>query len=123
MNKEKSTIYDYVRFCNSHNGNCCNCELYTMCRVGYNCNWALRNHTDEVNEIILNWCKEHPVKTRQDKFLEHYPHARAKKIGVLDICPKAIDIRVQCKSETGENGLSCPDCQKSYWLAEVEENE
>lgn len=117
---KKATIYDYVRMCNGLNEKCYECKLYDECRVGYNCTWALRNCTDRANDIILKWCKEHPVKTRQDKFLEHYPYARATKIGVLDVCPKEIDIRVQCKSE---NGLSCPHCQKSYWLAEVVENE
>lgn len=118
MKKEKATVYDFARMCDNQNEKCHKCKLHSMCRVGYNCTWVLRNHTDESNNIILNWCKEHPVKTRQDKFLEHYPHARAKKFGVLDICPKIVDIRVQCMSEVG---LSCSDCKKSYWLAEVEE--
>ena len=121
MNKEKATIYDLWRMCRYYGTVCSTCPLCDKdCGLGAG---APIEEMDEMNEIILNWCKEHPVKTRQDKFLEHYPHARAKKIGVLDICPKAIDIRVQCKSETGENGLSCPDCQKSYWLAEVKVNE
>lgn len=119
MNKEKATIYDLWRICKYYDSFCNDCPLKTGgCTF---CSNVSLKGVDKINEIILNWCKEHPTKTRQDKFLEHYPHARAKKIGVLDICPKAIDIRVQCKSETGENGLDCPDCQESYWLAEVEE--
>ena len=119
MSKEKATIYDVVRMCSSlASKGCAGCPLKSgVCHLNA---YDFCRQIDEYNEKILKWCKEHPVKTRQDKFLEHYPYARATKIGVLDVCPKEIDIRVQCKSE---NGLSCPHCQKSYWLAEVEENE
>lgn len=115
MNKEKATIYDYARMCKTYHTNCPDCPMWDEV-----CTFCIMDNTqvDKANEIILNWCKEHPVKTRQNKFWEHYSHARATKIGVLDICPKGIDIRVQCMSE---DGLSCSDCKKSYWLAEVEE--
>lgn len=115
MNKEKATIYDLWRICKYYD-DCEECPLTPPhCTLDED---VTLKEVDEINEIILNWCKEHPVKTRQNKFWEHYSHARATKIGVLDICPKGIDIRVQCMSE---DGLSCSDCKKSYWLAEVEE--
>lgn len=114
--EEKATIYDYVRFCNSHNGSCCKCELYNKRRVGYTCAWVLQHHTDEMNEIILKWCKEHPVKTRQEKFLEMFPNAQLSNGKVLTVCPRDINktFNANCRN-------SCFDCKKSYWLAEVEE--
>lgn len=115
--KEKATIYDLVRFCDSHNGNCCKCELGDKRRVGYSCVWVLCNHTDEANKIILNWCKEHPVKTRQDKFLEMFPNARMYKNKYVNICPKSVDQMFKCNC----NATECTDCRKSYWLAEVKE--
>ena len=118
MNKEKATIYDLWRMCRYYGAVCSTCPLCDKdCGIGAG---APIEEMDEINELILKWYKEHPEKTRQDKFFEMFPHARTAKIGVLDICPKIVDIRVQCMSQVG---LSCPDCQKSYWLAEVEENE
>ena len=118
MNKEKATIYDLWRMCRYYGTVCSTCPLCDKdCGLGAG---APIEEMDEMNEIILNWCKEHPVKTRQDKFLEMFPNASKNNDKIIDICPKIVDIRVQCKSE---DGLSCPDCQKSYWLAEVEENE
>ena len=116
---EKATIYDYVRMCNGLNEKCYECKLYDECRVGYNCTWVLRNCTDRANDIILKWCKEHPVKTRQDKFLEMFPNAKLNG-GIIDICPKTVDRgynRGYC------NGEECYNCRSKYWLAEVEENE
>lgn len=58
-----------------------------------------------------------PKKTRQDEFLEHYPNARKRNSnGVLDICPKGLDMRLDCKFAEG-----CDICCQNYWLQEVEE--
>lgn len=71
--KEKATIYDFVRVCRFHDecqecplwdNNCCDCSTT-----------LLDSDVDKLNDIILKWCKEHPVKTRQDKFLEMFPNA------------------------------------------------
>ena len=70
------------------------------------------------NEIILNWCKEHPVKTRQDEFLKMFPNAKIVD-GIIGICPKHFETAYACKATK----CTCHDCRKSYWLAEVDENE
>ena len=114
---EKATIYDYVRMCNknSENGSCEPCPL-----CGKEC--VLEDMTDEAlqeaNEIILNWCKEHPIKTRQSEFLKMFPNARKFHNKFVGICPKDIDNTYEC--ETYGN---CDECRKKYWLAEVDENE
>ena len=75
-------------------------------------------YPDKANEIILKWCEEHPIKTRQDEFLKMFPNAML--VGeAVNICPRDIDnqYRADCTK------LSCYDCTKSYWLAEVDENE
>ena len=117
---EKATIYDYARMCGSPNPKCDKCKLHALCRVGYNCTWVLRNQTDEANEIILNWCKEHPIKTRQSEFLKMFPNADIYK-GAINICPCKIDCDYDCKNKEKYADFDCTGCKKAYWLAEVDE--
>ena len=120
---EKATIFDYVRMCSAPKYDtqpeCRNCPLssYNNC-LGEPCGKFLRDHPDKANEIILKWCKEHPIKTRQDRFLKMFPNAKRDNYGTIKFCPKKINIRFVC------NRLkACEDCRKEYWLAEVDENE
>lgn len=112
---EKATIYDYVKICRKyHYTNCKSCPMW-----GERCNLRMMNdaHLDKANEIILNWCKEHPVKTRQSEFLKMFPNVELIKGEVINICPNIID------SQYGADctRLTCDECRKKYWLAEVEE--
>lgn len=74
---------------------------------------------DKTNEIILKWCKEHPVKTRQSEFLKMFPNAGISHKGYLEIEPcnieKSLFDNVTCVPRY------CEECKKNYWLAEVEE--
>ena len=62
--------------------------------------------------------EEHPRKTRQSVFLEHYPEAEIIN-DALDICPMLID-----KSHRGKDGVcavpdkSCSDCMRDFWEQE-----
>ena len=74
-------------------------------------------------EIVEQWNKEHPIKTRQSEFLKMFPDAQIFK-GVLKIEPcELIDSKLnseECHSYD-EFGLSgCYECRKKYWLEEVE---
>lgn len=60
-----------------------------------------------------------PKKTRQDEFLEHYPNAK-KCYGVIDICPKDLDMHFNCRAQESLSG-GCTTCCQDYWLQEVEE--
>lgn len=112
--KEKATIYDLWSLCSTFK-ECDDCPLIQEdCGLNYG---STIKDIDRMNEIILKWCKEHPVKTRQDKLLEMFPNA-IKDNGIIDICPAAVDKEY---SEDSCNGECCADCRKSYWLAEVEE--
>ena len=74
-------------------------------------------------DIIEKWSDEHPAKTRQSVFLEHYPDAVISEDGVVDIAPCAIE-----KSRFRKNSgricntpeKSCVQCRHDYWLEEVE---
>ncbi len=115
----KATIFDFARMCNNFNFNCSECPLHLSGRgMCLGCGEFIIDLTDKANEIILNWCKEHPVETRQDRFLKMFPNAALVNEDI-NICPKDIDNQYGADC----NKLSCYTCKKEYWLAEVEENE
>lgn len=114
---EQSTIYNYARMCKFYD-DCKICPLgCNNNRKGISCDYIVRAYPDKANEIILKWCKEHPVETRQDKFLEMFPNAQKLNTGILSICPKIVDetLDINCCARP------CWGCYKEYWLAEVDE--
>ena len=119
---KKATIYDYVRMCKHFDDDCQECPVfYQQTKTGLNCEDFIRHFPDKANEIILKWCEEHPVETRQDRFLKMFPNADTSYGGYLDIEPCNID-----KSLFDNEACSprdCEECKKEYWLAEVDENE
>jgi hypothetical protein len=76
---------------------------------------------DKKVTIVEQWAKEHPRKTRQSVFLEHYPEAKRSEDGVLTICPMAVSAAYRnekggCKTYS----CVCDDCRREFWLEEVE---
>lgn len=128
MNSKKATIYDYARMCKKYD-NCKICPLGSNNnKKGISCDYTARTYPDEANEIILKWCDEHPVETRQDKFLKMFPNAQVTNDGVLCISPCDIDknryidaAKCSCPKAYGFN--NCIECRKEYWLAEVDDGE
>lgn len=113
---EKATIYDYARLCASFE-KCNQCVLLKFCADQRN---IFSNDIDKANEIILKWCKEHPIKTRQSELLKAFPNVPID-FETVSICPLDFDKRFDvemCHSYEG-----CTSCKKEYWLAEVDENE
>ena len=118
---EKATIYDYARMCRTHHTDCSDCP---MCNEV--CTFFMDNDNtqiDEVNEIILKWCKEHPIKTRQSELLKKFPNAKIDNCGTSILCPQWVEKDFKCNLQSlCCGGLPCSECRKEYWLAEVEEN-
>lgn len=120
---EKATIYDYAKMCKSHE-DCAKCPIAKAASI---CHLCIAEQPDKANEIILKWCNEHPVKTRQDRFLKIFPNVRKDIDGVIEIAPCVIE-----KGERITNGElcsvargfdNCTKCRKEYWLAEVQDGE
>lgn len=118
MKKEKATIEDFARMCNKNSPKCEECPL-ALANNGnvVFCNTLLKKHPDKANKIILKWCEEHTIKTRQEKFLEMFPNVEMVDGGTINICPNTID------SQYGANCsvLTCKECCRNYWSEEVEE--
>lgn len=115
--KEKATIFDYARMCKNHK-HCGNCLLSSHANgMNVACITLIRKYPDKANEIILNWCKEHPVETRQDRFLKIFPNAKLDSSSIIETCPLIIDKTAFCERKY------CLACRRNYWLAEVDENE
>lgn len=114
---EKATIYDYARMCKKIN-ECEDCPLGTRNNgVGIACSFLMRQSPDKANEIILKWCKEHPIETRQDRFLKMFPNAlRFENSNIIAIKPCDMDKDYASKPCT----LTCEECFKEYWLAEID---
>lgn len=92
----KATIYDFARMCNSYDV-CDECPLYYRnCGIGKDCGNIITDEPDKANEIILKWCEEHPIETRQDRFLKMFPNAKKYDNGVVDVCPEWMDKDFSC---------------------------
>lgn len=123
----KATIYNYVRMCKYYEKDCRKCPLhFNSDGMRLYCDEFISNATEKANEIILNWCKEHPVETRQDRLLKMFPNAKMTSDGLVGLCPQGCDKQWECglniDSSNIEN-IDCTDCLKNYWLAEVEEDD
>lgn len=123
---KKATIDDYARMCKTY-VDCTNCPLNYEKTHGGACNIFMGKNPDKANEIILKWCKEHPIKTRQSEFLKMFPNAM-KDEGIINIDPCIVDETLHPDSSCWEcakknNVEDCAQCCKEYWLAEVDENE
>lgn len=119
--KEKATIYDLERMCKAFRKDFCkSCPLSNVeNNNGIACGTFVRYCADKANEIILKWCKEHPVETRQDRFLKVFPKMKVDNDGVSVCCPKWADKDFKCDMKD----LTCDECRKEFWLTEVYENE
>lgn len=116
---ERATIHDFSRMCKFHN-DCKDCSLgISNNGVGMICGDFIKKYPDKADKIILNWCKEHPVETRQDRFMKMFPNAKIDNCGTLILCPRLVDRDFKCNRQL----LCCTECCKEYWLAEVDDGE
>lgn len=74
-------------------------------------------YAEKAVQIVEQWAKEFPVKTRQSEFLKQFPDARVNDNGILCLIPCCIEdsLRDKCGSR------KCDYCRKAYWLEEVDE--
>ena len=98
---------EWNRMCSSSN-ECAKCPFN-----GKKCD-LIRGIMEEHIVTVERWSQEHPRKTRQDVFLEHYPDA-ALDNGILQVCPRII-----YKSAELNCNAICYLCKEAFWMQEVE---
>ena len=89
------------------------------------CGEYIKEHPAEAVEIVERWVKAHPQKTRQSEFLKMFPRASMTSNGTIDFCPENFDEEFVCpeKGEFYRGERECLDCQRKFWLEEIEDDE
>nr|DAF61839.1 MAG TPA: hypothetical protein [Siphoviridae sp. ctbgC51] len=123
----------YARMCDSFDSKnnitgkpCVGCPLDD---IGRGCHMNdLTNNAEECVAAVEKWAKEHPVRTRQSKFLKMFPNARIESDGMPSICPIVVDKRCHNKDNDALLCLArdeeeCRKCRRDFWLAEIKDEE
>ena len=122
----KENLFEtYARMCEFYNNSYCNadCEIGKMlkekgCQYIYSaCVDFLKSNPKEAEEIITKWAEEHPIKTRQDVYLQLFPKALVDEDGTLKTKPCFINRKMYY---TCTNKKGCEICRKNYWREETE---
>lgn len=77
-----------------------------------------REEEEKTVEIVENWSKEHPKKTRQSEFLKEYPNAT---LSILDNHPSIDPCKLDgtLHNESRCHNLCCSWCREQYWTEEI----
>ena len=73
-------------------------------------------------QIVEQWAKEHPAKTRQSEFLKQWPDAEVGDDGYPSVAPCQLYKDIEEKDENGVccKNCGCAECRRDFWLKEVE---
>ena len=113
-------IKTWARICRTY-GDCAKCILSDFC--DYSC-YEYNNYQIAKQTVanVLEWSKEHPVKTRQSEFLKMYPDTEMLESGCLNICPTLLskEYRSEEANECNQPNFNCGKCKRDFWLKEIE---
>lgn len=104
-----ATIKDLREFCKEQDG-CMGCELATVCADG------IDNFSNNTDEIVDKWIREHTTKTYIDDFMEKFPHAFS-----LDFDFKKTVYYYYCRKQLYGGDFECKNNCENCWNQEVEE--
>lgn len=114
-------IEERNRMCNSFGDKCIGCSASNACNdEPCCCAFDQESTLDATVQVAMveKWSAEHPRKTRQSVFLEHWPNAKVSVDGVLVFCPQELDGHYTCQSTGAE--MRCRSCRLKFWMQEVE---
>lgn len=83
-------------------------ELRVMGNYGYNNSEFVVGLNDKGIEMIEEWSKEHPRKTRLHDFLEKYPKSKIEYDYYSEVCCEVLGYCEKCKH--GYDADACKDC-------------
>lgn len=103
------------RLCKSKD-RCSECPLRN--KEDGRCIAYVSEYAEKAVQIVEQWAKDRPSKTRQSEFLKMFPNAPFYR-GVVSISPCSIE------KEMRENCLksNCYECRRTYWLTEITDND
>lgn len=117
-------IKERNRMCKNFVGGCKGCPAFNACGDNLSCAIGYASTLDATEQVAIveKWSKDHPRKTRQSVFLEHWPGAAAlDEYGVLRVCPIGISAAHRCIDGLCKNPeRPCIDCRHEFWMQEVE---
>ena len=72
-------------------------------------------------QIVEQWAKEHPAKTRQSEFLKQWPDAEVGDDGYPSVAPCQLYKDIEEKDENGIccKNCGCDKCRRDFWLKEI----
>lgn len=108
------------RMCRAHQA-CDGCPILDCGKIGCGVSDSAPIELVDTVEIVEQWSKEHPVRTRQSVFLDRYPNATIDSYGSIGICPAAIDGK-EC-NELSDGTSCCKECRSKYWSQEVQDDD
>ena len=73
-------------------------------------------------QIVEQWAKAHPVKTRQSEFFNQWPDAEIGDDGLPSVAPCQLYKDMEEKDENGVccKNCGCAECRRDFWLKEIE---
>lgn len=75
-------------------------------------------YVEKAVQIVEQWAKDNPIRTRQSEFLKLFPNARLYR-DVITIPPCSIEKEMRGNCLTRD----CFECRRTYWLTEVTNND
>ena len=105
-----------TRMCNRYKA-CVGCPMYPT----DDCCMVKMNLKQMIN-IVEQWSKEHPIKTRQSEFLKMWPNAEIGDDGLPSIAPCQLDVGLlqrEFQKDCEGRGV-CDKCRRDFWLKEIE---
>lgn len=116
--KEAKRICKSRSVCKSVSGKCPLLDENGHCTATADiCAADIIEKTEKAVQIVEQWAKDNPIKTRQSEFLKMFPNADLLD-DVINITPCKIE--KEMKRYCGDR--ACNDCRKDYWLTEVTDN-
>lgn len=81
--------------------------------------------TDNANlfvDLVEEWSREHPIKTRQSVFLKQWPDAIISHDGLPEVAPCQLCVGLihgKSTKDCEKRGL-CAKCRSEFWMQEME---
>lgn len=113
-------LVNKARYCIFSGCNCENCQIFNECASDLDS--LTKKQAERMVDVVEQWAKEHPVKTRQSELLKMFPSALTAD-GLLCICPRTLDLKTY-GTDSGcihmRDGVRCKDCRRDFWLKEID---